>query len=160
MNRRLFVLCLLLAIASLGGSLAAGNPDPPAAPATATVRPVDAGQVTEAVAPALARPLSPLMIEINAVLEANRIEIEALTARYKAAADEREAVAAMQEVIRVKREADLEILRIQLRHARQEGRDDSVARLEEAIRLMTAPRPAIEPRYRPAPRPTDHAGDR
>lgn len=86
-----------------------------------------------------ARELSPLMTEINTALEETRQEVAALKLQYKAAVDEKEAMEIMREIARVKRESRVEMMRIQLRHARLAGNDELVLELEAIITKMTAP---------------------
>ena len=98
-----------------------------------------------------ARELSPLMTEINAAMEAARQEVADLKLQYEAAVDEKEAMEIMREVAKIKRESRVEMMRIQLRHARLAGNDELVIQLEEVIIRMTAPPVKGTPIARPVP---------
>lgn len=93
-----------------------------------------------------AEPRSPMMREIFAALETKQIAVAELQARFAAEGDATRALDLQREAETLKMAAELEILRIQLRYARDEGRDEAAARLEAAIDTMTAPRPRLEPR--------------
>lgn len=100
---------------------------------------------------ALAKELSPMMMEIEAAMEATKLEIADLKLQYKAAVSDEQAMEIMREVARVKREGRVELMRIQLRHARLAGNDELVLQLEEVIARMTAPPVKGTPLPRPAP---------
>ena len=87
-----------------------------------------------------------MMQEIFAALEAKQIAVAELQARFDAATDETRALDLQREVETLKKAAELEILRIQLRYARDEGRQETVMHLETAIETMTTQRPRLEPR--------------
>jgi hypothetical protein len=99
-----------------------------------------------------AHELSPMMLEIQASMEAVRLEVAELKLRYEAAVNGDEAREIMLEATRVKKEGRIEIMRIQLRHARLNGDDELVAELEEIVTKMTAP-PA---KGEPVPRTENH----
>ena len=98
-----------------------------------------------------ARAISPMMAEIQANLASVRSRVEDLGRRYHESADEELAQEISREISRIKGEGRVEMLRIQLRYARQEGRGQVAAELETAIAKMTAPPTRGEPRPRPAP---------
>ena len=103
-----------------------------------------------------ARELSPMMMEIHSAMEDARREVAVLKLQYEATADNETAMEIMREVARVKRESRVEMMRIQLRYARLEGRDEAVIKLEEVITRMTTPPTPGEPIPRPAPRRDAH----
>jgi hypothetical protein len=98
-----------------------------------------------------AREPSPMMMEINAALETVRLEVAGLKLQYEAAGNEEAAMEIMREVARVKRESRVEMMRIQLRHARLAGSDELVTELEAIITRMTAPPVKGVPISRPNP---------
>jgi hypothetical protein len=100
---------------------------------------------------ALARDLSPMMAEIEAAMEATRMEVADLKLQYETAVSDEQAMEIMREVARVKREGRVELMRIQLRHARLAGNDGLVLQLEEVIARMTAPPVKGTPVPRPIP---------
>ena len=100
---------------------------------------------------ALARELSPMMVEIEAALEATRLEVADLKLQYEAAVSDEQAMEIMREVARVKRAGSVEFMRIQLRHARLAGNEELVTELEEVIARMTAPLVRGTPVPRPIP---------
>jgi hypothetical protein len=115
-----------------------------------------AGGVLFADEPAPVRELSPMMQEITASMEAARLEVADLRLRYEAASDNQAAMEIMREVARGKHESRVDMMRIQLRYARLDGRDEAVAKLEAAITRMTTPPEKGEPIPRPAPRRDEH----
>ncbi len=126
------ILCFVLAV---GGALAAAEAlpvDPPTDPP--------------------ARELSPMMTEITAALSTMRLDVAALKLRYDAAVTNEEAMALARQIAEVKRQNRVEMMRIQLRYARAEGRDETAAKLKEAITRMTTP-PATGV---PVPRQPNH----
>jgi hypothetical protein len=82
---------------------------------------------------------TPMVAEILAAVEASQAEVAELASRARATLDETEALALAREVRRAKLAGRLEVLRIQLRYAQAEGRDDAAAQLQAAIGRMTAP---------------------
>jgi hypothetical protein len=97
-----------------------------------------------------ARELSPMMTEITAALETARLEVAALKLRQDAAVTNDAAMALAREIAQVKRTNRVEMMRIQLRYARAEGRAETAAELEEIITRMTAPpAPGVPVQRRP-----------
>ena len=101
---------------------------------------------------ALARELSPMMVEIESAMEATRLEVADLKLQYEAAVSDEQAMEIMREVARVKRESRVELIHIQLRHARLAGNEELVTQLEEVIARMTAPPVKGTPIHRPVPK--------
>ena len=132
---------------------AGANPDPEPPDNPVEAQPADPDQQPLPDTPATAVP-SPLMQDIQALWEAQQATLAELVARFEGAAGEDEALALQRRIEQVKADTELQILRLQLNHARQEGRPgEQIARLEEAIKLMTEPRPMLPPR------PRDRSGD-
>ncbi len=142
--RALRIILVILLVFVAAWSLLAADP-----PATVQASRVPAEGVT-AVRPPVK--LSPMMAEIQTTLEASRLAVAELSVRFKAAGDEREALDLATRIASAKLEGRLEMLRIQLRYARDEGREEAVTELEEAITRMTAPPRTGQPIARPAPR--------
>jgi hypothetical protein len=142
-SRSIFVLLLLLVSA---WSLMAANPADPPATVQTSLTPDGAPKAVRAPAH-----LTPMMAEIQAALEANREAVAYLAARFRAAADETEAMELAREIRSIKLEGRLGVLRIQLRYAQEEGRTEAAAELESAIERMTAPPRTGTPIPRPAP---------
>ncbi len=97
------------------------------------------------------RAVSPLMAELRAALDAERVRHDELEARFHAATDERAALEIQREIETLARDTELQILRIQIDHARRAGREEVAQAAEAAIAEMTAPRPTPQPQDRPAP---------
>jgi hypothetical protein len=98
------------------------------------VRPAAPGEV---VAPV--REISPMMLEIQAAVETTRLQVAELKRRHDAAVNDAEAMDLMREAARIKRDSRVEMMRIQLRYARQDGNAELVAELEDIVTRMTAP---------------------
>ena len=97
--------------------------------------------------------LSPMMVEINALLDAERLALADCRLEMDRATDMERRVELMERIHELKTGTELEILRVQLRYAREAGRLDTVQELEEAIEFMTDPRPVPAPEPRPRPDP-------
>lgn len=110
-----------------------------------------AGLVVFAANMAPARELSPMMEEIQAAMEATRLEVADLKMQYETAGSDEQAMEIMREVARVKREGRVEMMRIQLRHARLAENEELVTQLEAIIIRMTAPPVKGTPITRPVP---------
>jgi len=95
--------------------------------------------------------LSPVMEEIGAAWEKSRLEVAGLEERFASASGEDEALAIQKEIERLLVEVELEILGIQARYAREEGRIEVAEEIEAAIESMTSPAPLPAPEERPAP---------
>jgi hypothetical protein len=98
------------------------------------------------------RPLSPMMAEIEAALAATRETVAELGARYKATRDQATACSLVEQIRETKLAGHVEIYEIQLRYARQDGRQEAVAELEMMIESLTSPPRRGEPMSRPAER--------
>jgi len=136
------LLALLLAL--LVAALAVGAPQP------VTEKPGEPAERPDA-PPAPERQLSPMMVEITALLEAEKLAVEERRLEMSQTTDMARRLELMTEIHQLKMDTELEILRVQLRHARQAGRLDTVAEIEQAIEFMTNPRPVPAPAPRPVP---------
>jgi hypothetical protein len=98
------------------------------------------------------RPLSPMMAEIEDALAATRETVAELGDLYRATTDQAAALSLLERIREAKRAGHVEIYEIQLRYARQEGRRETAAELEQVIAGLTSPPRRGEPRPRPAER--------
>jgi len=92
--------------------------------------------------------ITPMMAEIEALLKAEAEALADLNASFQQARDETEALAVQEEISRIKVETELNILRVQIRHARAAGHEDVAVKLEAAIEKMTNPPEVREPQPR------------
>ncbi len=92
---------------------------------------------------------SPMMEEIHALLDAEEAALADLQENLQTATDGTAMLAIIQEVERVKKETELDILHVQLRYAREGGHEEAALRLEEVIESLTHPRPVQDPEPRP-----------
>jgi hypothetical protein len=91
------------------------------------------------------RPLSPLMVEIQAALAAQQVQVAALDARFAETNDETTALAIQQEIEQVKQDTELAILAIQARHARARGDLELAQSIDAAIATIQNPPPPPAP---------------
>lgn len=116
-----------------------------------TISPVLGASTADATAPTPAeRPMSPMMAEIVAAVDASHLAVAELSREIAQTTDQGEVLALQREVSRLKNEMRLETLRIQLRYAEAEGRTEAVATLERLLAGPTAARAGDRP-VRPAP---------
>jgi hypothetical protein len=94
---------------------------------------------------------SPMMREIIAAWEASQVAVAAVEQQISATTDPMAALALQRQVEEMREQVEVELLRIQARYARQEGRLDDAAQIDAAIAEMTAPRPRGVPVDRPLP---------
>jgi|GEM_PF-2557222 len=169
MNRMLLILCLCLTLPCL--ALAAASDTPPAQPAErgevdATATP-DV-EVNRAEQEALAKgeaaegegvlyqrdeladkagqaQLSPMMTEIQAVLEFQRTQRAELEDSYQRAVDDGTALAVQNQIEQLARQTELNIMNIQIRHLRAAGHEEDAQAIEAELELMASPRPTREP---------------
>jgi len=99
------------------------------------------------VVPATAAPVarSPLMQEITAAWTAHEVVVAALEKQLEASTDASAALALQRQIETARAQVEIEILRIQARHARQAGRLDIAAELETTIGQLTTPPARGEP---------------
>ncbi len=140
----------LSAVFALSAPAFAESPTPTAGPAnevTTVAKPEVAAPASSgpaAAPPAVSAPIrrrtpSPLMAELFAALDAERLAVAALRERLAATRDAQTALALQREIETVKHEAEIGLLRIQSRHARANGRVALADELDRAIVEMTAP---------------------
>lgn len=98
-----------------------------------------------AVGTTLANPasLSPEMLEIGRVVNAERARLAELEARLRDTADDTAALSLLREIEQVKQGTEVEILRIQAKFARSAGREAQAQEIEAAVTQILAPAPAL-----------------
>lgn len=122
--------------------------DKPAAP----VAPTDLQAQAPAEPLAGVKPvLSPMMLEMTAVMDAEQKQLGELTKRFKAAGSADAALAAQREIEQLKVGTEVKLLQIQAAYARREGRKLVADRIDAAIRELTDPPLKLEPVARPGP---------
>lgn len=134
-----FALIPLLAVAV---ALVAGAAEPPAGQIQPQARPQSLQEPVPARPGLMELPresLSPRLLEIREFLEGRNQQIEELTERYQNATDDTEAMRLMSEIHVLKAGTEVELLKLQLRHAREDGRTDVVAQLEETLAHIDGP---------------------
>jgi len=142
------IACLLLAITAVADTAQntpAGGPAPAAdgAASAQRERPTAAEQR-----------LSPQMREIQAALAQEHRAIQEILSELEAADDEDAAMELLARLHDVKRDTEVEILRIQARHARLAGREELAREIDAAIERLLAPPPTPVPQERAVPEPT------
>lgn len=137
------------------------------APPPAALQPVPAAQVPAAPVPltrdwrpdglpapavlAPRGPLTPLAADLVAALDRQRERLAMLHAELAKAADPVQALAVQRRIEQDKKDTEIELLRVQLAHARRGGNTALAARLEAAIAEQLLPPVAREPLPRPVP---------
>lgn len=101
-------------------------------------------------APSPEIPVSPMMLEINAIQDASHHAVAELSLSLGSVRGTENVLAVQREISRIKAEAQLETMRVQLRFAVAEGHTDVAAKLETIIYRMTTPQPKAT-QTRPAP---------
>jgi hypothetical protein len=99
--------------------------------------------------------LSPMHQEIRALLDQQRAEVEALSAQIAQQTDATEVLELQRAVEASKRQAQVGVLEVQLRHARAAGKAETVTALQSALRELLSPPVKAQPQARPA-RPQDN----
>jgi len=95
--------------------------------------------------------LRPMTMEINAVLEQSRLQVSTLQDRFDNEPNAEAAVVIVRQMEKVKINAELDILRVQVRYARTAGNEELAQKIEASLTKMTTPAPRREPVDRPAP---------
>ncbi len=139
-----------LAALLLALPLSAETPQPPVA------QPDDANEAPLAPPVSAATEPSPMMREIQAAWDAQAFAVEALEARAATCADPVAGLALQRQIEDLRAQVEVQILTIQARYARQEGRLEVAAEIEAAVAEMTSPRP----RGIPVERTLPDGGDR
>ena len=96
------------------------------------------------------RPLTPMMQEIQDLQDTAHAAVAELAGQLTGMRDQDQIMAVQREIARIKTESRVEVMRIQLKYAVAEGRQDDAAKLEEIITRLTAPRTPVTPVH-PAP---------
>lgn len=118
-----------------------------ATPAGETAPAAAAARTQAASAPAA---LSPMHQEIRALLERQQVEVETLAAQIAQERDPQRALELQRAVEASKRNVQVGVLEVQLRHARAVGKAEAVSALELALNQMLRPEVAAKPQVRPA----------
>lgn len=171
-NRRIAAIMIataalvLLALPAVADEPQAQTPvDPPqvASPPAVPDLPVNQAEIQAGVAPVLdtsviptppTRPLSPMMVEIEAALAAGDAAVATLAERAAQAADETSRQAIMVQIAAQKQATELNILAIQAAHARRAGNDALAAQIDAEMVAITNP-PAPVPPATPRPLPAN-----
>lgn len=134
---------LLVVLVNAASSAVAAAAEPPAAAATPTVATMrDAGAPAVAlrkVAPAADPAIARMHAEIEARLARERQTVEELQARFARTTDPQAGLALQHEVEQVKKDAQLEVLRIQLRLAQESGATQAARELQTAVDQFAVP---------------------
>jgi hypothetical protein len=154
---------LLLAVwSSAASSEASKAPSEPAA----TTQSADAQKPESGIAepsPSKRSPrhkLSPMFIEMRAVLDAERTELATLRARFAETTDPSTALDLQRSIEKLKANTEIALLRIQATHARKAGRLELATRIDSAIQRILAPPLRLEPMKRPTPTDATKASER
>jgi len=160
---------LILLIISVAALTVAGDPqpqkniDPPARTDAQTPPDLDINQaeIQAGVVPDLsdglksqsdAAAVSPMIAEIRATLEASRLAVADLAAQAPLNRDHAADVALQKQVSQLKQQAELDILAIQLRYARADGKEELALKIEAGIEaIISPPAPERPAEARPAP---------
>jgi hypothetical protein len=132
---RLPSVTLLVAVLLLAPSLLSAQAEPVVDPAP---DPAAAAGLAAAAPPPPPVVLSPLMQEITAAWKAHEVVVAALEQELAATADATAALALQRQIESARAQVEVEILTIQARHARRNGRADVAAELEAAIGQLSA----------------------
>jgi hypothetical protein len=79
------------------------------------------------------RGLSPMMMEIQAVVELGRSQTLELESQAAGAPDEESILDIQRQIEELAQETELELLRVQVRHARLAGREELASKIEQDI---------------------------
>ncbi len=102
-------------------------------------------------------PLTPMMTDITAALQAGQAQVAALAAQLATAPDDAAALALHRAIEQAKMDGQLQVLGIQARYARTEGRVEDATKLEAAIAAMGKVAVPVNVEQRAAPN-ADAAG--
>ncbi len=160
---------LIILVVSAAALATAGDPqpqsptNPPANPERSAApdldinqAEIDAGMAPDAGGGDKAQPgvatESPMITEIRATLDASRLEIVDLTAQAPAHRSDEADLALQTQIAQLKQQAELDILAIQVRYARADGREELASQIEADIAAIISPPPPVAPtETRPAP---------
>jgi hypothetical protein len=93
--------------------------------------------------PAVATARSAEMLEIELVINSERARVTELAARVRDLGDDAAALAVQLEIEQIKQGTEIEILRIQAKHARLAGREAQATAIEAALAQMLSPAPVL-----------------
>ena len=93
--------------------------------------------------------LSPRLLEIRGLLASQQDQLLKLTAQYKAATTDQEALRVQREIHDLKRNTEASMIRVQLRFARLEGNEEGVSQLEEMLNRIESKPGILPPTERP-----------
>ena len=100
-----------------------------------------------------AKPANPMVTEMRAVLETERVQFANLFARFRVAPDGAAALAVQREIEQLKVGTEISLLRIQADYARRAGRISQAAELEKVITELQAPLARVAPASSNGPEP-------
>lgn len=110
-----------------------------------------------AAAPAATAPLTPMMTDITAAMQVEQAQVAALVAQLATAPDDAAALELHRAIEQAKMDGQLQVLGIQARYARAEGRVEDATKLEAALTAMGKVAAPMNVEPRPAPN-ADAAG--
>lgn len=97
--------------------------------------------ISEQDAAPAARPVPPMIQEIRSVLARSDAAVLVLQRDLDAVTDEEQALDILRAIDRQKQEAEISVLRIQERYARQDGNNEAAARIARTIEKILNPDP-------------------
>jgi hypothetical protein len=96
--------------------------------------------------------LSAQMRDIQEALQLQNISLAELAEQFRTSTNEDDALAIQKQIQQVKMDTELQILKLQLLHAKRDNRSpEIIENLEQAILLVTEPRPILPPQPREDP---------
>jgi hypothetical protein len=102
-------------------------------------------------------PMTPMMADITAALQTEQAQVAALAAQLATAPDDAAALQLHRAIEQAKMDGQLQVLGIQARYARAEGRVEDATKLEAALAAMGKVATPMNVEPRPAPN-ADAAG--
>lgn len=118
---------------------------------------VDDAPIAAAPPAAPTAPLTPMMADITAALQAGQAQVAALAAQLATAPDDAAALELHRAIEQAKMDGQLQVLGIQARYARAEGRVEDATKLEAAMATMGHAAAPLNVEQRAAPN-ADAAG--
>ncbi|HEX7879213.1 MAG TPA: hypothetical protein VF720_07365 [Candidatus Eisenbacteria bacterium] len=138
----------LIAIVMVGAAIAAGTigiatSREPALAVPGAATPAGDAEAARTPQPIDPEHLTPMHREIQAYLQEERLQVEALTGRLAAASTEERLTLHLQ-IEQAKKAGQRGVFEIQLRHARAAGNIESVQQLESVLAHIDRPEPALD----------------
>lgn len=93
--------------------------------------------------------------ELAELRTSQQAQLEEIAQRLRQTTDPQQELPLQLELDAAKQEVELELLRLQMRHAQAAGRTEVVEKIQQAITQITSPQPVIEPQDRSASRRTN-----